>query len=396
MHRAPSTRPTAGPTVKILVLHNQFAGTRGGAEAYCGALSEALNEVHDVVVATAAPDPDAPFPQLKLFSLSRLLYRTAGLSRLSHVADLLDVVSAVVNLPAVRRLEPDVIHVHNWQQVGVPTIALLSRVAPVVHTVHDFAIVDPQCTAQFGGHTGRLLRAVMRWRTRGIGRLLAGVTLIWPAERTRSIAHGLGLARRPGDLVIPHGWPDPTGAPAGGSVDRATTLLYLGQLSPHKGVSVMLDAWRGAAGTARLRLGVAGSGRLRREAQSFAADDPRVRFHGFVTGSKKHDLLAESGWLVFPSTWPENFPIVIVEALQYGIPVICAAGAVPPMLEAERNCIVYTTTDELTALFSRIAGMDGDEYERFSVQARATADDFDWHQHLATLHEVYSGVIARG
>jgi glycosyltransferase involved in cell wall biosynthesis len=115
---------------------------------------------------------------------------------------------------------------------------------------------------------------------------------------------------------------------------------YVGTLLPHKGVHVLIEAFR-AAGGSDLSLEIHGSAavdpdyahRLRR----LAAGDRRIRFCGAFPEGEQPRVLAALDALVLPSLWWENSPLTVLEALAAGLPVIATrTGGVPELLrEAE-------------------------------------------------------------
>src|SRR5207248_10852752 len=112
--------------------------------------------------------------------------------------------------------------------------------------------------------------------------------------------------------------------PGVGSEDREYAL-FVGRLSPEKGVSTLLAAWS--------RLGepipllVVGDGPLLSALQAEAArlGLSQVRFAGRLTRNQGLAAMKRARVLLFPSLWYEGFPMVIAEAFACSTPVICSS-----------------------------------------------------------------------
>jgi glycosyltransferase involved in cell wall biosynthesis len=107
--------------------------------------------------------------------------------------------------------------------------------------------------------------------------------------------------------------------------------LFLGRLSPEKGVDRLLDGWR--VGTPPGRLVIVGDGpdgpRLRRDAPT------SVEFRGAVTPDLIPGILARARALVLPSVSYEGAPRSVLEAYAAGVPVIASANGALPELVAD-------------------------------------------------------------
>jgi glycosyltransferase involved in cell wall biosynthesis len=287
-----------------------------------------------------------------------------------------------------------VVHLHNWQGLGALPLARLNRAYPICHTVHDYALADPNNAL---GNRGRsaavdtLLRARSAWLVSRFRRM----TLLWPAARTREIleSHVPAASGLPGRVV-------PLAVPQDGPALRwqrghTGTFLFLGALSPHKGVDEMLDAWRAVAATAPpgAQLLVAGDGVLRDRLAAVARELPSVRSLGFVDAAAKAAALQAAGWLVFPSQWAENFPISCVEALRAGRPIIASTIARPPMA-SDGALLTFDGRDELAAAFRRAMSMPPDEYDRMAATAAADGRELDWDAHVDAILTAYGSARA--
>jgi glycosyltransferase involved in cell wall biosynthesis len=262
--------------------------------------------------------------------------------------------------PFVAGFQPDVVHFHHLLYFGLETLDLVRRVAPrakIVVTLHDFFALCPQegqlltvdgrlcqgpspdgCRRCFPGRGGTDLVL----RELGVRGAFAGVDLILsPSEflRGRFIEAGWDPARievlRNG---IALGTPAPHRAAPEGRRDR---FGFFGHINRFKGSMVALDA------SARLtRQGVAHGlalhGGTAWQPDEFLGDfrqaleaAPDARHHGLYTAQDMAARMAAVDWVVMPSIWWENAPLVAMEAFRHGRPVIC--GDAGGMAEAVRD-----------------------------------------------------------
>ena len=125
-------------------------------------------------------------------------------------------------------------------------------------------------------------------------------------------------------------------------LDRTRRILFLGNLMHRKGIFDLLHAVAHLpTGSPPWQLIVAGGGEI--EECKTVADrigiGDRVTFAGWVDQARARVLLAEADLLVLPS-YDEGLPLVILEALGMGTPVLCTpVGAIPEVLEDLRTAI---------------------------------------------------------
>jgi len=100
---------------------------------------------------------------------------------------------------------------------------------------------------------------------------------------------------------------------------------FVGGTTREKGVDVLLDAFRGVSGAELIVYG-ADNARLREAfpAHHDVLDQPNVRAGGRINDEQKTRAIPALDALVVPSVWYENSPIVIHEAFQAGVPVVCS------------------------------------------------------------------------
>jgi glycosyltransferase involved in cell wall biosynthesis len=113
-------------------------------------------------------------------------------------------------------------------------------------------------------------------------------------------------------------------------------FIYIGRLSPEKGLPHLLSAWR----TIPARLVVVGSGPQESELRSMAP--PRVEFRGLVAPADVPALLAGARGMVLPSVCYEAQPRSILEAYAAGVPVVTnrIGGMAEAVVDGETGLLV--------------------------------------------------------
>jgi glycosyltransferase involved in cell wall biosynthesis len=160
--------------------------------------------------------------------------------------------------------------------------------------------------------------------------------------------------------------------------DHQLRILFLGNLMERKGVGDLLEALaRQPLSGTDWRATLAGGGPIesyRRKAESLGLL-PRVDFPGWVDQRGAGALLAASDVLVLPS-YDEGLPLVILEALTAGVPVVCSpVGAIPEVLEDGKNA-VFVQPGDSQGLANALAelGRDAALRERLAREGRALYD----------------------
>ncbi|MCG2771783.1 MAG: glycosyltransferase [Desulfobacterales bacterium] len=131
--------------------------------------------------------------------------------------------------------------------------------------------------------------------------------------------------------------------------------LFLSRLHPKKGLDLLIPAF---AALARefpdwlLVLAGPDEGGYRAQLERMVAErglELRILFTGMVTGEAKAALLAHADCFVLPS-YSEGFPVVVVEALGYGRPVVITTSCyVPEVAEGEAGLVVLPEVGALAA-----------------------------------------------
>jgi len=102
-------------------------------------------------------------------------------------------------------------------------------------------------------------------------------------------------------------------------------LLYVGQLEERKGIMKLLNVFKKYANEINANLIIVGSGSLEFKIKDFIKKygmKEKVLLLGRVNKEQLWSLYNDALALVIPSIWPENNPLVALEAMSVGTPVI--------------------------------------------------------------------------
>lgn len=168
---------------------------------------------------------------------------------------------------------------------------------------------------------------------------------------------------------------------AGPTVDPPTAPIFIsvGRFNEQKGHLILLEAFaRIAADLPEARLVLAGDGELRPliEARIAALGlGEKVRITGWISSDQVRDELLAARTLVQPS-FQEGLPVVIMEAMALGRPVISTyvAGIPELVLPGENGWLVPAGEIEtLASAMAEAAGLPAERMAGMSAAARARA-----------------------
>ncbi|PLW67039.1 glycosyltransferase family 4 protein [Pseudohalioglobus lutimaris] len=122
-------------------------------------------------------------------------------------------------------------------------------------------------------------------------------------------------------------------------------ILYMGFFIPSKGIEdLLLTAKRLSDDNTKFRLSIAGKGDLEDYIRTTIANlelEKNVNFVGWVSGEKKAELYKQTDVLFLPS-YNEGMPMVILESLGHGIPVVSTdIAGIPDIVINSKNGFLH-------------------------------------------------------
>jgi glycosyltransferase involved in cell wall biosynthesis len=170
-------------------------------------------------------------------------------------------------------------------------------------------------------------------------------------------------------------------------------LLFVGRLTPVKGVRILLDSFTRVLETSpETTLDIIGDGEDRAHLEELAKPlGDKVRFLGYRSQEEVAEALSSADALVLPS-FAEGLPVVLMEALAAGTPVICSQVAgVAELVEQGESGFVIPAGDVAT-LTARILELADDPARRAAMGAHGQAkvrEEFDISIEAARLGRLF-------
>lgn len=319
----------------ILQVHNSYR-QRGGEDTVVAGDAQVLSSAGHAVTQYIVPNPVGSIETIMRLGLS--LWNPAAGRRFRR---------------QLEAAEPDVVHIHNTWFSITPSAAYEARRAglPVVMTLHNYRLScatgqffrdGTQCTACLDGsalnglihrcYQGSFAASAFAVANTGLHRQLGTWTknvdlflCLTEFAKARFIEVGIPKEK----LRVRHNCvadPDQRAAPA----SKSRQFAYIGRLASEKGVRGLLAAWR-LAGLQDCELLVVGDGPERQALEAMRVAG--VRFTGPVEREAVLETLRSVRCLVLPSLWFEGEPMIVIEALAVGTPVLASdVGGIPELL----------------------------------------------------------------
>ncbi|MEK7097883.1 MAG: glycosyltransferase family 4 protein, partial [Patescibacteria group bacterium] len=355
--------------MKICLINNLYAPySKGGAERVLENIASALKKEHKVFVVSTKPHSKFSIFNFQ-FSINEIdnlinyqipslyynLNKIPVVFRLFwHVWDMFDLVSYYRVYRIIKKEKPDIVMTHNLKGVSflIPRLLQCLKIKHI-HTLHDIQLIHPSGLMFYGEE--KKVDGLFAKIYQSACRLLFGSPnlVVSPSSWLLQMHTDRGFFKDSEKKVIQN----PISVILNASEESNLPLLdkeragvrwvgsflYVGQIERHKGVELLINAFKKLEGDYGLL--IVGPGSMLEELKE-NTKDARIKFLGSKSKEEVRELMQKADCLVVPSLCYENSPTVIYEAFANNLPVIASdLGGIPELLD--ENCLFKPEEDEL-------------------------------------------------
>jgi glycosyltransferase involved in cell wall biosynthesis len=306
-----------------------------------------------------------------------------------------------------------VVHVHGWAKGLSPSIGPVVTRAEAAHvyTLHEYFLACPNggffdyqagelCTRRALGFDCLKTNCDSRGRTYKAWRV-ARQTALWAAGRMPSgLREVIYLAPKQRTVMEPyfpaearwHLLPNPAGPQPRERIRAESNdlFLFVGRLSPEKGAHIAAAA----AKLAGVRIAFCGEGEAR---DVVVGANPDAEMLGWVDDHELARWMARARCIVFPSLWYECNPLVVVDALRAGLPILISDSCVAASSIADTVSGLHVRVGDVQAWAEAMTRLSSnglvESYSRaaFGAGQQLYGSD-EW---IAQLIGIYKAALAR-
>lgn len=298
---------------------------------------------------------------------------------------------------AIDGVKPDILHVHNTFAKLSPSIywAANKKKIPVILTLHNFRLTCAGSMLLRNGSpceecVGCFPWAAIKHRCQYANSTAVGISI----AATQAIHHTIGTYRNKVNAFIaltqfaksvmihaglpeqkiyvkPNFMIDPLTDLDAEPLPRKKQFLYAGQISNFKGVDLLVSAWKKVSPKG-YQLIIVGDGAERNQLQN-SMQDPNIIWLGRRPHQEIFRLMRQSQWLVMPTKCYEGFPMVILESISVGTPVIVPNhGPFPTIITSGKQGLTHQPNDvnTLAEAIQKASAMNPEKWESLSKNSR--------------------------
>lgn len=410
--------------MKILMI-NKYYFIKGGSERYMFELKELLEQHgHEVIPFSMEDSQNEPSEYSPFFvdhiqyefesSLQKFIQAPKVLGRMIYSLQAKERVEQLIS-----RTRPDIAHIHMIDhQISPSILPVLKKYGiPVVQTVHQYKLVCPNYRMYIPRKaqvcerclTGGTLNAILQRCHKNSFVASAMVALESAIHRRFKI-----YQNHIDWFIVPSRFLGKKLIQGGFAPEKIKTIyhfidchrypynqtfkdyyVFYGRISEEKGLLTLLHSARKLP---QLKLKIVGDGPMLPVLMNFVKQNQmeQVEFVGKKHGKELKQIISNAMFVVLPSEWYENSPMVIYESFAMGKPVIGSKiGGITELIRHQKDGLLFTmgNVEELAHRINYLA-THPEKIVQFGKAARQRAEhDFNPNKHYQNIMDLYCNLL---
>ncbi len=345
--------------MKIIMI-NKYHQITGGGDTYYFQLSNLLRSKGHKVIELCIDHPKNSYSEYSEYFINGLTYdnwRTAGFRNKAKTF-----INGIYNVEAKKKVKlliektaPDIAHIHNiFYQISPSILTPLKEAGiPIVQTLHDYNMI---CASNYMYNKGEICQKCYRNRYYNIliNRCFHdSIPVSMLAFFAKVIHHYFQLYQQKIDVFISPSHFLKDKLVANGIRNSKITVLphpidlneydpnydefedyviFAGTFIKQKGIRTLIKAFESLP----IKLLLLGTGPLWPEIKNYVKTKKikNIELTGFLQGENFKNMIKNAKFVVVPSEWYENSPLIIYESFAMGKPVIASnMGGMPELVD---------------------------------------------------------------
>jgi len=380
----------------------------GGAENYIIRLANALAQNNEVVIITTkGPEPRTKSSNQnpKIIEIDahnvESLYKILTVPSVNiikkslwHLFDIWNFSTYNSLKKILQKEKPDLIHTNGIKGLSASVLSIIKNLGlPHVHTLHDYELISRWAALYRQHATITDFNFLDRIYINYMKKISSHIdTVISPSNFVMNFHTKLGFFDNSKKYVVPN------------CVDiinddepkkkLSKDFLFIGNIAENKGVHVAVQAFKNLKNK-NLKLHIVGKGPYLEHIRKLVDANVQIICHGFVNEQDLEKIKTKCSYVIMPSIWYENFPLVVYEVMSAGFPVLASKiGGLPEIVIDDYNGLLFEPGD-VNALTNQIEKISNNEelFLKLSKNAVASAKKFTMKDHLSKIIEIYHDTI---
>jgi len=265
----------------------------------------------------------------------------------------------------IHNFKPQIAHFHNIFPLISPSAyyACQQKNIPVIQTLHNFRLI---CPGALLFRNGKICEECLKdniWRgvfhgcyhnsrihTAGVATMLSFHRFLgtWSKQVTLYITLTEFATKKFIDAGFPQDKlvikPNFLINPPSPEFQNSGFVVFIGRLGEEKGLKTLIEAWKNIP---TIPLKILGEGPMHLELEKIARElNLSIEILGYRPPQECMNYLKMSQFFIFPSIWYEGLPMVVLEAMACGKPIIASRiGVLPELIKDKVTGLLFEPGD---------------------------------------------------